>query len=234
MATTVPSPQKLRADDIFFPAMALLILGVVFLGFGRSYFFAGMLRAKLPNILVHIHGAIFVSWIFFLVVQTSLVAIGKVKWHMTLGICGLILPPFMVLFGILTLFDSIRRNGTDIPPELLLVADLANLALFVVLTAWGLLARRNAASHKRLMILGTMAMLGPAIDRWPIPHGILGTLAIILGIPLLVVAYDLWSSRRVHRSTAVAYAMIAAAILTVLPVARLAFWQRCIAWIRHT
>ena len=41
--------------------MALLILGVVVLGFSQTYFFAGMLRAKLPNTLVHIHGAIFVS-----------------------------------------------------------------------------------------------------------------------------------------------------------------------------
>jgi hypothetical protein len=62
-----------------------------------------------------------------------------------------------------------RHPASVVPPELLLVADLENLALFVVLTAWALLVRRNAASHKRLMILGTMAILGPAIDRWPIP-----------------------------------------------------------------
>src|SRR5271156_1115580 len=123
MATAVVSHYKVRADDIFFPAMALLILGVVVLGFAQSYFFAGMLRAKLPNTLVHIHGALFVSWIFFLVIQTSLVAIGRVKWHMTLGIFGVILPPLMVVFGVLTLFDSIRRNGTALAPELLLVGD---------------------------------------------------------------------------------------------------------------
>jgi hypothetical protein len=234
MATAVVSQQKLRADDIFFPAMALLILGVVFVGFAQSYFLAGMFRAKLPNTLVHIHGALFVSWIFFLVIQTSLVAIGRVKWHMTLGIVGVILPPLMIVFGVLTLFDSIRRNGTGLPPELLLVGDLANLALFAVLTAWALLARRNAASHKRLMILGTMAMLGPAVDRWPIPHTIPGTLAILLGLPLLVVVYDLWSLRRVHRSTAVAYAMIAVVIFTLFPISRLGFWQQMIAWIRHT
>jgi hypothetical protein len=140
----------------------------------------------------------------------------------------------MVVFGVLTLFDSIRRSGTDVPPELLLVADLENLALFALLTAWALLMRRNAASHKRLMILGTMAMLGPAIDRWPIPHSVLGTIAIILGLPLLVVVYDIWSSRRIHRCTAVAYAVIAGALLTLLPVSRLGFWQQCIAWIRHT
>ncbi|MFZ0311572.1 MAG: hypothetical protein WAL85_02585 [Candidatus Korobacteraceae bacterium] len=234
MATTVALPRKLRADDVFFPAMAVLILGVVVLGFGQSYFFAGMLRAKLPNTLVHIHGAIFVSWIFFLVVQASLVAIGRVKWHMKLGIFGVILLPLMVVFGVLTLFDSIRRNGTGLPPELLLVGDLENLAVFVALTVWGLLVRRNAASHKRLMVLGTMAIMGPAIDRWPIPHTIAVTLAIFLGLPLLVVVYDLWSSRRLHRSTAVGFAMIAAVVFTVFPISRLGFWQPVISWIRHT
>jgi hypothetical protein len=57
MATAIASPQRLRADDIFSPALALLILGVVVLGFWQSYFVAGMVRATLPNSLVHIHGA---------------------------------------------------------------------------------------------------------------------------------------------------------------------------------
>src|SRR5271154_3131619 len=151
MATAVVSQQKVRSDDIFFPAMALLILGVVVVGFAQSYFFAGMLFAKLPSTLVHIHGALFVSWIFFLVIQTSLVAARKVKWHMTLGIGGLILPPLMVVVGVLTLFASVRRDDTLVAPELLLVGDLGELALFAVLTSWALLNRRDAASHKRLM-----------------------------------------------------------------------------------
>ena len=62
MATLVSPAKRIRSDDIFFPAMSLVIFGVVFYGFAQSYFLAGMMRAKLPNVLVHIHGAIFVSW----------------------------------------------------------------------------------------------------------------------------------------------------------------------------
>jgi hypothetical protein len=147
---------------------------------------------------------------------------------------ALILPPLMVVFGLLTLFDSIRRNGTALAPELLLEGDLDELTVFAVLTLWALLARRDAASHKRLMILGTMAILGPAIGRWPIPFSPLVILGIYVGLPLLVVAYDLWSRRSIHRSTAIAYAMIVAVTLTIFPVSRLGFWQQVIAWIRHT
>jgi hypothetical protein len=230
--TTVMEPRRLRADDIFFPAMALLALGIVVTGFGQSYFLAGMVRAKLPNALVHIHGALFVSWILLLLIQTMLVAVRKVKWHIALGVLGLILPPLMVIFGTLTLFDSIRRAQLPIPPEILLVGDSEQLILFIVLISWAMIARRNAASHKRLMVLGTFAILGPAIDRWN--FGLPVTIGVSLALPLFIVAYDLFVLRRVHRSTAIGYAMIATMILTLLPVSSLPVWQHCIHWIRHT
>jgi hypothetical protein len=235
MATMVTSPKKLRADDIFFPAIALLIFVVVFIGFAQSYFLAGMVRAKLPNMLVHIHGALFVSWIFLLILQNALVALRKVKWHMTLGVLGIILPPLMVIFGILTLFDSIRRNGTGIPAELILVGDLEELVLFAGLTGWGMAVRRDAASHKRLMILGTMAMIGPAINRWPFPASIRipGTIAVYVALPLLIVLYDLWSRRRIHRCTLISYALIATGMLTLVPLATMPFWTTWVSWIRH-
>jgi len=50
-------------DNLFFSAMALLILVTVFVGFARTYFLAGVFRAPLPNVLIHIHGAVFASWI---------------------------------------------------------------------------------------------------------------------------------------------------------------------------
>ena len=95
-----------------------------------------------------------------------------------------------------------------------------------------MLARRQSAFHKRLMILGTMAITGPAIDRWG--FGLNVTIGVILALPLLVLTYDLWSLRRVHRATIVACAMIFTAMLTVFPVSRLGFWQHLIIWIRHT
>ena len=184
---------------------------------------------------MHIHGAIFVSWIFLLVLQNFLVATKKIKLHIALGTLGVILPPLMAIFGVLTVVDSIRRNGTGLPSELLLVGDLEELALFAGLTAWGMIRRRDSAAHKRLMILGTMAMLGPAINRFPFPDAMRlpGTIALYLVPPLLIVAYDLWSRRRVHRTTAIAYALIAVLILTLVPVAGMGIWTQCVAWIRH-
>ena len=232
MATAITAPGRLRTDDIFFPGMALLILGIVVTGFGKSYFLAGMMRAKLPNALVHVHGAVFVLWIFLLVAQPWLIAAHLVKWHMKLGMLSLVLVPAMSVLGVLTLFDFLRRTEPDEGAELLLVGDLEILLLFLILTAWGLLARRDAASHKRLMILGTMAIMGPAIARWDL--GIPASLGIIFTLPLLVVAYDLWILKRVHRTTAVATLLTAAWVFTLGPFSKLAFWHECVNWIRLT
>jgi hypothetical protein len=127
----------------------------------------------------------------------------------------------------LIVFDFIRRDdGSGISPKLLMAGDFIEPALFVGLTIWGLLVRRYAASHKRLMILGTMAILGPAIARWPISFNPLGIISIQLALPLLVVLYDLWSSWRVHRSTTIAYATIVVGLLAALPVSNVGFGNR--------
>jgi len=48
-----------RRENFFFSAMALLILTTVLVGFARTYLLAGVFRAPLPSLIVHIHGALF-------------------------------------------------------------------------------------------------------------------------------------------------------------------------------
>ncbi|QHN03666.1 hypothetical protein FTO74_10005 [Granulicella sp. WH15] len=222
----------IRKDDIFFFVMSLIVLGAVVYGFAESYFLAGMIRAELPNALVHIHGALFVSWVLLLLVQTALVVVRRTRWHMALGVLGVILPPLMIIFGTLTLFGSLRRAGTSIPPQILLVGDLEPLVLFAGLITWGLLDRKNPASHKRLMLLSTLVIIAPAIDRWPILHHYLpATLGVYLALPLLIAAYDLLTLRRVHRSTWVPYALMVLNVVTLPFVAGTTLVHRCLAWV---
>jgi hypothetical protein len=232
MATMTVRKPKMRADDIFFPAMACLILAIAVTGFGKSYFFAGMMLAKLPNSLVHVHGAVFVLWIFLLVIQPWLVSAKKLNWHMKLGVLSVVLLPAMLILGILTLLDYIRRAQPDDGLEMTLVGDFEILSLFVGLTSWGLLARRDSAAHKRLMILGTMAIMGPAIGRWNLAVPV--SLGVIVALPLFVLAYDLWALKRVHRTTTIAISLTAAWVLTLAPLLKLTVWHRCVEWIRHS
>ena len=70
-----------KSGRLFFVAMAVAMFAAVYIGFEDSYFRAGMIFAHLPNLMVHIHGALFVGWVVLLLVQTALVASGHTRWH---------------------------------------------------------------------------------------------------------------------------------------------------------
>ena len=101
-------PPGRRYDNFFFSVMALLILATVFVGFARTYFLAGVFRAPLPNLLIHIHGAVFSAWIVLLIAQISLATAGRVDIHRKLGMWGLGLACLMVVLGVLAATDSCR------------------------------------------------------------------------------------------------------------------------------
>ena len=111
MATGVSRRQSDdRFDNLFFSGVAMVILVSVFAGFAHSYYLAGMLKAPLPNLLVHIHGAVFSCWILLLIVQTSLVAAGRVDVHRRLGMLGFGLACLVVVLGLLVATDSLARH----------------------------------------------------------------------------------------------------------------------------
>ena len=88
-----------QSDNYFFPAMAVLILITVFIGFARTYFLAGMFRAPLPNLLIHIHGVVFLSWILLLITQSTLISAGRPDIHRRLGLAGFGLACLMVTWA---------------------------------------------------------------------------------------------------------------------------------------
>lgn len=108
----VTEPGKLagrRYDKVFFGCMVVLLLLVVFVGFARSYYLAGVFRAPLPAPILHIHGALNTSWMLLLVVQAFLVSAKKIKWHMALGIAGFCLAVMMVGVGFVVSANQLHR-----------------------------------------------------------------------------------------------------------------------------
>jgi hypothetical protein len=237
MATsTLPSrgvAVRARTDDVFFSGMALLILGSVLLGFGRSYYFAGVFHAPLPNPLVHLHAAVFSAWILLLIVQTSLVSAGRLDLHRRLGIFGAALAGAMVVLAFLVATDSLARGftppGSPFDPKSFYSIPLFETAVFCVLMIWALRARGDGPAHKRLILIATISLMGPAVNRWsflPIAHRGLWTSLIIDFFILLVVAFDLWSRRRIHRATAQGGLFMMIAHQAMFPIGLTPVWHR--------
>jgi hypothetical protein len=113
MTTSVLHQNDYRFEHLFFSGMALVILVFVFVGFAPTYYLAGVFRAPLPNLLVHVHGAAFSLWILLLIAQTSLVAVGRVDLHRRLGLFGFGLACLMVVLGLLVATDSLIRHASN-------------------------------------------------------------------------------------------------------------------------
>jgi hypothetical protein len=202
-----------RYDDVFFSGMALLILLTVLVGFARTYFLAGLFRAPLPSVIVHLHGAAFSAWIVLLVVQTSLVAARRVDIHRRLGIVGSTLACLMVVLGVWVNNRALTRGGS--PPDsggaAIYFLGFSLILIFAVLVVFAFHARANAAAHKRLILLATVALVLAALVRLPfafVQHGIEKPTLLSYAFLLILFIYDLWSIHKVHRTTLAAGAFL--------------------------
>jgi hypothetical protein len=224
---------RARRDDVFFSAMALVILGIVFLGFARSYYLAGVTQARLPNLLVHVHAAVFSAWILLFIAQTSLVAAGRLDLHRRLGIFGAALAGAMVILGFLVATDSLARGfvppGSRLDPKSFYSIPVFSTAVFCVLIVWALRARGDGAAHKRLMLIATISLMDAAVGRWaflPIAHRGLVTSAIVGFLILLIAGFDLWSRRRIHRATVQGGLFMIVAHQLMFPIGLTPVWHR--------
>jgi len=223
-------------DHPFFLAIILLIVAAVLIGFANTYFLAGMFRAKLPSLLVHLHGAAFSGWIALLTTQVLLVSAKKVRWHMGLGVVGVFLAPLMIVLGFATMFAAIRRNFVSMEEmRIILVVNTITLLLFGFLVLWAFLARHDPTSHKRLMILATLSILGPAIDRWPFRFmgSALAFFLVLNSFFVLLAVYDLWTRRSLHRTTVWGLCLTAAWQIIYSPIAHSRLVDHAISWLQR-
>lgn len=229
--------SRARADDVFFVTAALLILAAIFIGFARTYYLAGMLHAHLPTVLIHVHGALMSCWILLFIAQVALVSAKRIAWHMRLGILGMGLAGLIVPIGFATLIQTVRHRYVFFGKNMdtVFAGDVLQLSLFVALIIWGFCLRRDGAAHKRLMLLAMVTLLGPAIARWPFAfaHSFVGFFSLLDAIPLLLIAFDLLSPRKLHRATILGIALILVMQFSMVPLAHSAFWHHFTLWVQN-
>lgn len=245
MATVVARPNSSadplfdlpgrRYDHPFFSGMALSMLATVFVGFAHSYYLAGIFGAPLPSLTIHLHGAAFSCWILLLVTQTSLVAAGRVNIHRRLGIAGFLLACLMVILGVLAATDSLGRGTgpSGLDAKFFYIIPMTDMLIFGTLVFFAFRARSNPPAHKRLIFVSTIALLIAAIARWPfaVVHRKPTMAALASYIFLLIlVAYDLWSTRKVHRATVWAGAFLIFVQQIRIPIGRTAAWHSFASW----
>jgi hypothetical protein len=206
------------AEHRFYVGFSVVMAAAVLLGFARTFF----LRAWFPE-WVHehappelyflFHGTVFALWFLLLIVQPSLIAAGRVNAHQRLGRFGAGLAVAVVVAGTIGALLAARRPGgfidVPMPPLQFLTIPLSGLALFAIFVTLGIVNRRNPQSHKRYMLLSSVALIEAAVVRWPFaimtvtlpePYWDIGTVFADLFL-LPIVVWDLASRGRVHPVT---------------------------------
>jgi FtsH-binding integral membrane protein len=235
LAKPVASVPGRRYDHYFFSGTAWLMLACVVLGFGPTYYFAGIFNAPLPSPIIHIHAAVFSGWILLLIAQNSLAWAGRVDIHRKMGLAGFALAGLMVLIGWTAATDRLAR-GTA-PPGLdtyfFYIVPMTDMVIFGTLISFAFRARRDAATHKRIIYIATVGVLLAAIARFPLSwlfhnpaHAGLASYTFLL----MLAAYDLWSTHKVHRATISASAFLILVQQIRLPIGRTGAWHAFAAW----
>lgn len=95
--------------------------------------------------------------------------------------------------------------------------------------------RFNPSAHKRLILVATSGLMIAAIARWPLPfvHRNAPRAALVTYIFLLMLAaYDLWSTRKVHRATLWASAFLILVYQIRLPIGKTAARHAFATWVQ--
>ena len=216
MATTVADPRAVtktvtalpgrRFDHYFFSGTALLMLLCVAVGFGPTYYLAGVFTAPLPSRIIHVHGALFSCWMLMLIAQNSLASAGRVDIHKKLGLFGFGLACMMVIMGWVAATDRLVRGtappGVDV--YFFYIVPMTDMVIFATLMFVGFRARRDPPAHKRIIYVATTGILIAAIARFHVswlfhraPHAAIASYFFLV----LLIAYDLWSTHKIHRAT---------------------------------
>ncbi len=115
------------------------------------------------------------------------------------------------------------------------IIPLTDMLIFATLILFAFRARSNPSAHKRLILVATVALLIAAIARWPIDFVYRKAPAAALlsySFLIILVAYDLWASRKVHRATLWAGAFLIFVQQIRLPIGQTAAWHAFSTWVQ--
>jgi hypothetical protein len=115
---------------------------------------------------------------------------------------------WVVFSGVATAIAAAKRGGgnaapPDIPPLSFLAVPLFDMVVFALLFGAAVYFRKQAANHKRLMLLTVLNFLPPAVARIPLSFVTAGGPLVFFGVPdvlaIVFVIADTWRNKKLNR-----------------------------------
>jgi hypothetical protein len=227
--------------------MSALYFAVVLIGFSRSFYLKSYFDFPALPVHLYLHGIALTSWFALALVQPWLIRNRHAGFHRRLGVLGAALAVGVVLTGLWTVALRDAPEIDQYPTRA--AGNLASLLMFSSCVSFGLFFRKKSETHKRLMLLASIPILAPALDRlariptmnefwgkilywFPAPPEVAFATLSFLFLLLVVVANDFISLRRVHTGTFIGLfsIFVLAPAVTYLLISS-GFWVRIVHWI---
>jgi uncharacterized membrane protein YozB (DUF420 family) len=233
--------RTLKADRPFVAAIVAAILLIVLVGFSRSFFLMPLFGTKpewaAKEPIFYLHGTVFSLWFALLAYQAFLVRNHSLRLHRKLGYAGAALGTAIVLLGIYVAVRAANRPGgflgVPFPPEHFLAVPILGMTLFAVLLTLAVVNRHQPASHKRLMLLASIDLLGAPIARIPLmmpslPFWI-DTL-VYSGFVVAIGYWDLQTRGKLRPETLYGGAAVVLVNFAAIPIGSTQVWQSFALW----
>ena len=234
-------PHVHHYDRAFYTGVAVALAITVVAGFGPTYYFRLVNPASLATLsggpmtlLVHVHAALFSSWVLLFIAQTALVAQRRVALHRRLGIIGGVLAALMIVFGTVTAMKMAARraapDGAD--PHQFLMIPLSDMVFFGGFVAAALLRRADREAHKRLMLLAYVSISVAAVARLPgvLPLGPPVFFGLAFVFVLAGVIYDKRARGHVHPVYVWGGSLLVISVPLRLAISRTEAWKLFAEW----
>ena len=153
----------------FYAWMGLTTVAIAVIGFMPTYFLPLVQGQFQAPPIIHIHGMIFFGWTVLFASQTWLVASGKTSAHRTWGMLGVAWATAMVFIVFATVAVRINiLSAAGYRNEALAFSwvQIGGILLFATIIVLAIVNVKKPEVHKRLMLLGTVALLDAPIARW--------------------------------------------------------------------
>ena len=225
----------MKRDRFFYTGAGAVFLVLTVIGF-RHYIFGGVHfdgtpiePAMLATVIAH-SSAVF-AWFLLFFVQSLLISTKNRRVHMKLGWSVLVIGSTIAVTGPLVAIRSTRIGAFggvvfDWPGRSFLLVMLAEIALFVVFVAIGVLNRKRPRIHRPMMLLASLSIISGAMGRIPLVNSIfgihewMGMFGPVASLGALFLLARWAMTRSADRAFVVGYAAL---VVVTLAVSRLAY-----------
>lgn len=141
-----------RENQAFFWVHAMLLC-IVVVGFGRSFFLRPLFAASPLKLLLLVHGAVLTLWFALTVQQAWSARTRRKSWHARAAWLALPVLIGVVISGLwVNTALALEITSAQDPENMFIWANYMSLLSFVVLVALAVVKRRQLTAHRRLML----------------------------------------------------------------------------------